>query len=550
MDCHSHSSGSPLRVRLEFNGDVVEQVVRGWADAAHALGLVLGADAIVAWMVDAAGSDTTVVHSDADWEGFCCTWAQSETMPLLRPVAGKCKHLSGKPSTAQAPQHVDPLSLSAAVEFDTASSSTAEDAERRSQSAASSSSQRNSTDSLDSASVLSAGATPSPPPPEGKEIHIDPTLADRLYEMQQSMKMSLDQVLALLLKRYDAPAGAARLPTLSGIPTHILVIIFLFLPASEMRRLSHVSSKWRGIVTTNYFVKQYVCHQGLYVIGGMNRKSVTLRSVVKCKPASPSWSESRPMQHDRYHCGTAVYDRKIFVFGGRNSETRLASCEMYDPLTNAWSSLPSLRSVRSAPACTVHQGAIYVFGGFDGQQEYRSVEKLDPTTRTWMDTSGTAPMPLEACELGALSLGKYVYVIGGTQRRHRPGQKVLDIVQRYDPSTNSWTVLPGMSTPRMCPAVVAYKGFMWVIGGSDGQHALNSVERYDPTTNTWTTAPSMLTNRSNATAAVAHGHIYVTGGFFQEALSSVERYSPTSGWVSMPWSLPQQRDACKVLAWE
>ena len=379
---------SHTRVRLEVNGKVVERDVRGWSDMTHILGL--NPDTVVGWRVDSEsfGESSPVMLSDEDdWEGFGSGCKHNGVVPLMRPVtaAKPWQHFPGtSPSSSSGVihNHADPLSI-ADDDFDSMSSSVADDAGQ----SRSASSLRNCTDSVDSAS------TSSPRPAE--VLHIDHSLADRLHELQQSMKMSLDQVLALLLKRYDSPSPAR--PTLIGIPTHILVIMFLFLPSSEMRRLGRICSQWRGIVTTNYLVKQYVCHQGLYVIGGINRKSVTLRTVVKCKPSSPEWSDARPMLQDRYHCGTAIYNRRVYVFGGRNNETRLASCEVYDPLTNAWGPLPSMRAVRSAPACAVHSGAIYVFGGFDGQQEYKTVERLDPTTNTWADTSGIAPMPLEVC---------------------------------------------------------------------------------------------------------------------------------------------------------
>eukprot|EP01064_Diplonema_japonicum_P000920 TRINITY_DN10608_c0_g1_i1.p1 TRINITY_DN10608_c0_g1~~TRINITY_DN10608_c0_g1_i1.p1 ORF type:complete len:473 (+),score=114.02 TRINITY_DN10608_c0_g1_i1:156-1574(+) len=384
-------------------------------------------------------------------------------------------------------------------------------------------------------------------------VQIENCIAERMKQLQLQMNMNINQLLRFLLRRLE-PHGMS---TLYGVPSSVLVNCLLYLPASEIRLMGCVCSRWRKLIRTHGLVQNFLGKHGLYVIGGINHtfnsKSVTLKSVVKCNPMHPCWSTASSMNYERYHCGTAVFNRQVYVFGGRNSRTRLRSTECYDPLSNAWKVLPPMKTVRSAPACAVHKGCIYVFGGFDGEKEYRTVERYDPTVNTWTDSGSIAPMPFEACELGSISLGQHIYIIGGTQGRHSPGEKVLPIVQRFDPDSNEWTVLPSMSTKRMCPAAVAYEGKLWVIGGSDGVGALNTAEYYDPEEEKWHNGASMSTFRSNATATVIQGKIYVTGGFYANEggpLSSVERYEPDKGWITMDWNMPEKRDACKVLAWE
>eukprot|EP01063_Lacrimia_lanifica_P029209 TRINITY_DN4413_c1_g1_i1.p1 TRINITY_DN4413_c1_g1~~TRINITY_DN4413_c1_g1_i1.p1 ORF type:complete len:429 (+),score=146.30 TRINITY_DN4413_c1_g1_i1:66-1352(+) len=362
------------------------------------------------------------------------------------------------------------------------------------------------------------------------------------------------------------PAVRRGRSTLAAMPGHMLPAVFHYLPAPEMHRLMRVCRAWRRVIQEDHRVaRPLAAAQGLYVVGGINQAvglgavtSVTLRSVVRCNPVGDKdalvpWQHAASMHDERYHCATAVYNRKVYVFGGRNSEQRLASGECYDPLNDSWTLLPPMRTVRSAPACAVHGRHIYIFGGFDGVKEYRTVERFDPIKNEWADSEALSRMPFEACELGAVSVGKHIYIIGGTQCRHSPGEKVLPIVQRFDPVKNEWSFLPCMSTKRMCPAAVAFEGKLWVIGGSDGEGALSSVEYFDPATETWHDGAPMSTCRSNATATVLDGMIYVTGGFYFDeggALSSVERYEKGRGWVRTGWSLPEKRDACKVLAVE
>eukprot|EP00756_Hemistasia_phaeocysticola_P061788 Hpha_TRINITY_DN5195_c0_g1::TRINITY_DN5195_c0_g1_i1::g.192934::m.192934/K10455/KLHL18; kelch-like protein 18 len=396
--------------------------------------------------------------------------------------------------------------------------------------------------------------TPEPSQPRRVGIDVDPRLSQRFEQYRLQFNHNNDQLMEFLFSRVE-PGGAS---TLAKLPTEMLVQSLLFLPTLEMRHLGGVCHHWRTLLRTNDHLQATLNTFGLYVVGGINHsqnetRATTLSTVVKFSPLQKTWGTNCSMSVERYHCGTALVDRKVYVVGGRNASQRLCSAEVYDPVRNEWKELPPMRSVRSAPACAVYKGELYVFGGFDGEAEFHTVERFSPHLNQWAAADTLKPMPHEACELGAASLGDKVYVIGGTQSRHSPEEKVLDIVQEYDPHTNEWTVLPQMQTKRMCPAAVAFQGKLWVIGGSDGHAALSSVECYSPKTGRWEEGPPMFTCRSNATATVLSGRIYVTGGFCASEggpLSSVERYDPRLGCWTTVKSMPEKRDACKVLTWE
>ena len=292
-------------------------------------------------------------------------------------------------------------------------------------------------------------------------LYVESLTAQRLKNLQHQYRMTSTQLVTYLISNRESDRQCSNFLNISE---SLLIHTFLFLPASEIRRLGAVSLSWKSLVKRSV-LQHYVQTQGLYVVGGINHtlesKGVTLRTVLKCNPQrwpqQPSWSSASSMNDERYHCGTAVFCRRVYVFGGRNGSKRLDSSECYDPITDTWKHLPPMKTIRSAPACAVHKGYIYVFGGFNGTIEYQTVERYDPIQQSWADTSSITAMPFEACELGAISLGNLIYVIGGTQRRHSPGEKVLSIVQSFNPDTNEWCVLPSMSTKRMCPAAVSYQ---------------------------------------------------------------------------------------------
>ena len=59
--------------------------------------------------------------------------------------------------------------------------------------------------------------------------------------------------------------------------------------------------------------------------------------------------------------------------------------------------------------------------------------------------------------------------------------------------------------------VVELDGYIYALGGFDGRNRLNSTERYDPSTNQWTLMEPMHVPRSDAHACVLNGKIYITG---------------------------------------
>lgn len=68
-----------------------------------------------------------------------------------------------------------------------------------------------------------------------------------------------------------------------------------------------------------------------------------------------------------------------------------------------------------------------------------------------------------------------------------------------------------MHSRRCYVSVVEMNGFIYALGGFNGEIRLNSVERYDPTTNQWTLIESMNYVRSDAHACVLNNKIYIIG---------------------------------------
>ena len=135
------------------------------------------------------------------------------------------------------------------------------------------------------------------------------------------------------------------------------------------------------------------------------------------------------------------------------------------------------------------------------------LEVYDPVTDTW---TPQAPMH-EARDAGgsAVIAGK-LYAVGG----RIPGIDV-GTLEVYDPATDQWTTKAPMPTPRRHPAVEAIGGLLYVAGGSqEGTSTmgnLSTLKIYDPVTDTWTTKASLPAPRSSMASGVIDGKLYRPG---------------------------------------
>jgi N-acetylneuraminic acid mutarotase len=101
-------------------------------------------------------------------------------------------------------------------------------------------------------------------------------------------------------------------------------------------------------------------------------------------------------------------------------------------------------------------------------------------------------------------------VIGGDAN-----EESLNVVESYNPTTNQWTTHTPMPTARHHAASAVVDENIYVIGGRLTNSLINTdiVEKYDPSSGSWTTdLEPMPSKRSGISATNVNGFIYVLGG--------------------------------------
>jgi IPT/TIG domain/Kelch motif len=201
--------------------------------------------------------------------------------------------------------------------------------------------------------------------------------------------------------------------------------------------------------------------------------------------------------------------------------------EAYDPVTDTWIPKAPMPTPRGAMGLVLGtNGLIYAIGGFGlNDAEMATNEAYDPATDTW---ATEAPMPSARNQLAAATGSNgLVYTFGGDHGVLNGGS---NLVEAYNPSTNTWIcstgdTSPGCTANTLAPipeishagaAVTVGHTIYLLIGGNGSGPGSNDsdVYAYDVGTNTWTQKASLLIEGDGVGATLGtDGLIYAIGGW-------------------------------------
>ncbi|HEX3790843.1 MAG TPA: carboxypeptidase regulatory-like domain-containing protein [Pseudonocardiaceae bacterium] len=131
-----------------------------------------------------------------------------------------------------------------------------------------------------------------------------------------------------------------------------------------------------------------------------------------------------------------------------------------------------------------------------------------PATPADAPWQAVADYPTTVMDNGVAEVGGKIYSFTGID-----GLNLLSTNYVYDPSSQAWTSIPNLGTPRERPVVAAVGTKIYVIGGwgADG-NPVATTEVYDTAAGTWSTAAAEPTPYAGSGVAVVGGKVYVVGG--------------------------------------
>ena len=281
----------------------------------------------------------------------------------------------------------------------------------------------------------------------------------------------------------------------------------------------------------------------MYVFGGFtNAGSVytTIPLQPSCDvydPATNAWTRLRDFPEPFTHSEAVVWGTDIWFPGGyigNHPGPGTTHVWVYHTNNDTWTRGPDLPQARGAGAATLVGHTLYFAGGMNAARtvDQSTVWSLDltDTAAGWVRL---ADMPNARNHLVATTVGAYLYVIGG-QHGQEGAEVPQSEVDRFDPSTNSWSIVAALPVPlaHITASVFAYDGRIVVIGGESTYGAFQStVYDYDPAANRWSVLGHLPMPRGAIVSGIVDGQIVVTTGNAPTSPAAVDTWIGAFQWA-------------------
>jgi subtilisin-like proprotein convertase family protein len=231
-----------------------------------------------------------------------------------------------------------------------------------------------------------------------------------------------------------------------------------------------------------------------------------------------AWTAATPMplsdaaiEYARAQCDDQP--NSFYVIEGINQTmARTMKVWRYDADTDTWNSLAPIPNppgaIRAAAVC--HEGRIYVAGAWQLVGNHKFFI-YDVANDTW---SAGANMPRSVVGPAMGAFGGKVYVIGGDDDVIAGGGTSNE-VDIYDIASDNW-----ITTGAPMPMAVTSAGwsqigpYVYVVGGFTDGFPVNSnvTQRYDMSADTWATGPAFTSQRASLALAATSQFLYAIGG--------------------------------------
>jgi len=183
-------------------------------------------------------------------------------------------------------------------------------------------------------------------------------------------------------------------------------------------------------------------------------------------------------------------------------------------VSSDWKEMKSLPTARFGLATAVYETFIFAISGVDGQGVTGIVERYDPTTDTW---SSVRDKPVPVSDVSGTVIGGKIYIPGG----QLSSGSVSNVLEIYDPQQDEWSRGRNLPTPISAYGLNSFEGKLYLFGGWDGEQFLDTVYEYNPDTDQWKSVSVMPTSRANPGVTVVGRKIFIIGGLNRDGATGV-----------------------------
>ena len=232
-------------------------------------------------------------------------------------------------------------------------------------------------------------------------------------------------------------------------------------------------------------------------------------------PYEDKWYQMADKAKSRYLYSASAYHGKLYINSGTGVDYAI---ERFDPAVNSWAPLTSYSGEMSHffAAVVYFQGFLYVIGGKKKGEVANRVHKYSPDTNLWQEVAAMNVSRFSPC---AVADKDTIYAIGGQKN-----DQILDVVERFDSKMNSWCRVASMLEKKLLPCVAILNARVFLFGGYTSirpPHVCSSIEMYDPTSNMWTAIQGISAPTRFFSVTSFKGNVYVIGNQTQESPGSL-----------------------------
>lgn len=221
----------------------------------------------------------------------------------------------------------------------------------------------------------------------------------------------------------------------------------------------------------------------IYITGGfMVKETEEIRNQVwKYDTLLDEWTQVCSLSVARFNHTSTTLDGKIYVIGGETDDIGVTELEMYDPANDTWTILGTTNEMESSMTAVGIDHKIYITGWLVNPRQTCVTQFFDLATKECIVLPNQSGLNRQI--FPTVVLDESIYILGASRVKE---------VQRYDPTTYKVTKVESMRYKRNSPSAAVVAGKIYVTGG-ELRHHLDNGEVYDPETDTWSMIPPMST---------------------------------------------------------
>lgn len=176
-----------------------------------------------------------------------------------------------------------------------------------------------------------------------------------------------------------------------------------------------------------------------------------------------------------------------------------------EPTPDPWEQRTTMDIPRTHFAIASYDGRFYVIGGEASSGISDVVERYDPQSNTWTRLTSK---PTAVADAQAITIGGKIYVAGG----RRESGEISNQLEIYDPDSDHWQTLAPLPQPLSQYAAATVDGKLYLFGGWDGTAYQRDVWKFQPDSNTWEARTPAPEARGHMSASVLGSRIHLIGG--------------------------------------